>query len=105
MAGQPSAAPVSKASRRRRLKEYPARTRFLDYDEEIAFLAAANPDLAGQIAFDIDTGLRKEELWSLTWPQIQGGHKEVFIPATQARSGRQRRRAFLTACTQIGITT
>jgi len=74
-----------------RLKENPPRTRYLDHEEEAALLAAADYELAGQMAFAIDTGLRKSELWSLTWPQIQGGYKEVWIPAEKAKGGRERR--------------
>ena len=82
---------LSMQRRRGRLKENPPRTRYLSAAEEAALLVAADYELAGQMAFAIDTGLRKSELWSLTWPQIQGGYKEVWIPAEKAKGGRERR--------------
>jgi integrase len=82
---------LSVQRRRGRLKESPPRTRYLTHDEEAALLVAADYELAGQMAFAIDTGLRKSEQWSLTWPQIQGGYKEVWIPAEKAKGGRERR--------------
>ncbi len=77
--------------RRGRLRENPPRTRYLSHEEEAALLAAADYDLAGQMAFAIDTGLRKSELWSLTWRQFQNGGTEVWIPADKAKGGRERR--------------
>lgn len=82
---------LSMQRRRGRLKESPPRTRYLSHDEEPALLTAADYEFAGQMAFAIDTGLRKSELWSLTWSQIQGGYKEVWIPAEKAKGGRERR--------------
>ncbi len=82
---------LSVQRRRGRLKESPPRTRYLSHEEEAALLAAADYDLAGQMAFAIDTGLRKSELWSLTWGQFQNGGKEVWIPAEKAKGGRERR--------------
>ncbi len=94
--------PFLSAQRRRgRLKESPPRTRYLSHEEETALLAAADYELAGQMAFAIDTGLRKSELWSLTWPQIQGGYKEVWIPAEKAKGGRERRVPLLPRSAQM----
>ena len=86
--------PVSSFLRRERrrgqLKENPPRTRYLSLGEEADLLAAAEPDMAAQMAMAIDTGLRKGELWALTWGQIRGGYREVHIPAGQFKSDRER---------------
>ena len=92
---------LKRQSLRGLLKENPGRTRYLSHEEEAALLAAADYDFAGQMAFAIDTGLRKEELWSLTWPQIQGGYREVFIPAEKAKNGRERRVPLLPRSAQM----
>lgn len=55
---------------KRGLKESPPRTRYLTHAEERALLAAANPKLRAVIALAIDTGLREQEMFSLTWGQI-----------------------------------
>ncbi len=97
----PISAFLSMQRRRGRLRENPPRTRYLNHEEEAALLAAGDYELAGQIAFAIDTGLRKSELWSLTWPQIQGGYKEVWIPAEKAKGGRERRVPLLPRSAQM----
>ncbi len=97
----PVSAFLQRQGRRGRLRESPPRTRYLNHEEEAALLAAADYELAGQIAFAIDTGLRKSELWSLTWPQIQGGYREVWIPAEKAKGGRERRLPLLPRSAQM----
>lgn len=42
------------------------------------------------IAFAIDSGLRKQELFSLERPQLRLDRDEVFIPGGKAKSGRDR---------------
>jgi integrase len=55
---------------RRGLKEAPPRTRYLTVVEEERLLRAATADVIRAIVLAIDTGLRREELFSLTWRQI-----------------------------------
>lgn len=83
---------LSMQCRRGRLRENPPRTRYLSHEEETALLAAADYELAGQMAFAIDTGLRKSELWSLTWPQIQAQNlPKPWISAIPAPSALRNR--------------
>jgi integrase len=60
------------SSRRKRggLTESPPRTRYLSHEEEAALISAAANELGKIIGLAIDTGLRREELFSLTWKQI-----------------------------------
>ncbi|WP_371259450.1 tyrosine-type recombinase/integrase [Bradyrhizobium sp. URHD0069] len=65
--------PVTSYMRRRAkrgLKEAPPRTRYLSPEEEGALLAAATDGPRLAMALAIDTGLRREELFSLTWLQV-----------------------------------
>jgi integrase/recombinase XerD len=55
---------------KRGLKEADARKRYLSVDEEARLLAKATPEVHIAICVAIDTGLRSEEMFSLTWPQI-----------------------------------
>lgn len=89
---------------KRGLKEAPPRTRYLTEAEEAVLIAAATPagakTKAGKqlgkptcaretIVLSIDTGLRREELFSLTWPQInlKAG---TITTTTNTKSGRAR---------------
>lgn len=89
---------------KRGLKEAPPRTRYLTEAEEKALIAAATPAGAKTkngkplgkptccreaITLAIDTGLRREELFSLTWPQInlKAG---TITTTTNTKSGRAR---------------
>ena len=89
---------------KRGLKEAPPRTRYLTTDEEPRLIAAASPAnmrnkngrQAGKwtcareaIILNIDTGLRREELFSLRWPQIDL-ERGVIITTTLTKSGRAR---------------
>lgn len=68
---------------KRGLKEAPPRTRYLSPAEESALLEGATdaPRIAMQLA--IDTGLRREELFSLTWHQVDQVRARI---ATTART-------------------
>lgn len=55
---------------KRGLKEAPPRTRYLQAPEEQKLLKHASPAVYGAICLAIDTGLREQELFTLTWPQI-----------------------------------
>jgi len=74
---------------KRGLKEGAARTRYLSEGEERKLLEAASPDVRRAITLAIDTGLRREELFSLRWNQIdlEGG---IITTTTKTKSGRAR---------------
>jgi integrase len=89
---------------KRGLKEAPPRTRYLSADEERRLIAAASPAnmrnksgrQAGKwtsareaIILSIDTGLRREELFSLRWPQIDL-ERGVILTTTLTKNGRAR---------------
>ena len=114
----PVSAFLKRQKRRGRLRESPPRTRYLNHDEEGRLLAACfidkegNPIEDGQalhdsIIFAIDTGLRREEQWSLKWEQItlkQVEDKwtgEVLIPKEIAKGKRDRRIPLLERSAQI----
>jgi integrase len=65
--------PYLRRRKKRGLKESPPRRRYLTPDEERAVLAAASAKVAQAIAFAIDTGLRKEEQFSLRRDRVRGG--------------------------------
>jgi integrase len=75
---------------KRGLREAPPRTRYLTEAEEVALLANSSPEVAQGIALAIDTGLRREELFSLTWPQIDFA-RGVISTTTNTKSGRARK--------------
>ncbi len=93
-----------KSRAKRGLKEGQARTRYLSIEEEVALIAAASPAAmlnkngrqAGKwtccreaIILNIDTGLRREELFSLRWPQIDLA-RGVIVTTTLTKNGRAR---------------
>lgn len=115
---------LKRQKRRGRLKEAPPKTRYLTAEEEKKLLAACMVDknkkalpkgqiptaqaLQDAIAFAIDTGLRREEQWSLTWDRVVikfdrktpiGG--EVLITKEIAKGKRERRVPLLPRSAQI----
>ena len=74
---------------KRGLKEAPPRTRYLSVDEERKLLEAATPAVRDAIALAIDTGLRREELFSLTWRQVDFA-RGIIATTTRTKSGRVR---------------
>lgn len=98
-----------KARKKAGLKESQARRRYLDHDEERRLIAAATQDLAAgenpwrtqsahehlrkvlraAIVVAIDTGLRLEEQFSLTWRQVQL-HSEAHV-VVEGKGGKTRR--------------
>lgn len=75
---------------KRGLKEAPARTRYLSEAEEAALMRAATAEPREAIILAIDTGLRREELFSLTWPQIDL-LRGVIATTTFTKNGRARK--------------
>lgn len=74
---------------RRGLREGSPHTRYLTLDEETALLAAATSEPRSAMALAIDTGLRREELFSLQWTQIDL-IRGVIKTTTQTKNGRAR---------------
>jgi integrase len=74
---------------KRGLKEGAARTRYLTESEELKLLQAASPDVRRAIVLAIDTGLRREELFSLQWNQIDSD-RGIITTTTKTKSGRAR---------------
>jgi integrase len=84
--------PVSSYLRRRAkrgLKEAAPRTRWVTEDEERRLLAAASPEVRNAIAFAIDTGLRREEQFSLKHQQISLAREELKLD-TNTKTARSR---------------
>src|SRR6185437_8560903 len=75
---------------KRGLKEAPGRTRYLTLAEEALLLKHASSEVAKAITLAIDTGLRREELFSLQWRQVE--HNRGLITTTSlTKSGRMRK--------------
>lgn len=84
--------PVPSYMRRRAkrgLKESPPKTRYLSIEEEARLLAHATPDARNAMTLAIDTGLRREELFSLTWKQVDL-LRSFISTTTNTKSGRLR---------------
>jgi integrase len=84
--------PVTSYMRRRAkrgLREAPARTRYLSPEEENNLLANASalPRIAMQLA--IDTGMRREELFSLQWSQVDQIRARI-VTTNQTKNNKQR---------------
>lgn len=75
---------------KRGLKEAPARTRYLTEAEEGELLSAATAVARQAIVLAIDTGLRRDELFSLTWLQVDAA-RGVITTTTLTKNGRARK--------------
>ncbi len=97
--------PYLKKARKRGFVEGNPKDRFLSVEDERALFAhlhelaskATHPrDIHGYtmqeaaFAFAIDTGLRDEEMFTLTWSQIDMAKREVRVLKTQAKNKRMR---------------
>ena len=103
--GNPAAAYLRHGTKRG-LKEAPPKTRYLSHEEEQTILTAISLK-AGTVAherdrhgwqmfeyavmFAIDTGLRSEEQFSITWREVDLDRMEVVVPDSKAKSGVGRR--------------
>src|SRR6266567_107429 len=74
---------------KRGLKEAPPRTRYLTPSEEKQLLGSATSKVQRAIILAIDTGLRREELFSLQWRQVDLA-RSVIATTTRTKSGRPR---------------
>lgn len=81
--------PYVRKRAKRGLSEAPPRTRYLSVFEEAKLLAAATeaPRVAIQLA--IDTGLRREELFSLQWSQVDM-IRRVIATTSNTKNGKVR---------------
>lgn len=84
---------------KRGLKESGPRTRYLSVAEESALLASCSSTVRAAVIMAIDTGLRRNELFDLKWPQVDlvrnivrttkntknGRERHVPIPARSAQ--------------------
>jgi integrase len=86
--GNPVLSYVRKRAKRG-LVEAPPRTRYLSPDEEAKLIANATAAPAVAIQLAIDTGLRREELFSLTWAQVDQVRR-VIVTTSQTKNGRIR---------------
>ncbi|MBN4095596.1 site-specific integrase [Methylobacterium sp. OT2] len=82
--------PFLKQRAKRGLREAPPRTRYLSRAEEGRLLESAVPYVRDAILFAIYTGLRQEEQFSLTWPQIDLARKQLTVSAETAKGKRER---------------
>lgn len=72
------------------LKEGAPKTRYLSQAEEAAVITHAGLKARDAIAFAIDTGLRKEEQFSLLLTDIDLDQNQITVRAEVAKSGRER---------------
>lgn len=73
------------------LNEGDARTRYLSHEEEVEILENAPPKARKAIEFAIDTGLRKEEQFSLLRSDVNHRLKDVNVRREVAKSLKPRR--------------
>jgi integrase/recombinase XerD len=85
-----------KKAKRRGLSEAPPETRYLTHEEEVAVVRACR-DMAGGsqhsrmmlgvfVVLVIDTGLRSEEMMTLTWSDVHLDRNEIYVQPTKAKS-------------------
>lgn len=74
---------------KRGLKEAPPRTRYFTTEEEESIINSATYHVRRAIILAVETGLRREELFSLTWDQIDAA-RGLIRTTTKTKSGRVR---------------
>ena len=85
---------------KRGLKEGEPRTRYLTEQEERRLLNAATPAARWAMTLAIDTGLRREELFGLTWAQVDL-LRGLIDTTRRTKSGRSRKVPVTTRAAQI----
>lgn len=78
-----------KSRAKRGLKEAQGRRRYFSEGEEAKLLAEASDMVRAAIILSIDTGLRDQELMTLTWPQVEFD-KRLIRTTTDTKSRRAR---------------
>lgn len=90
---------LRRRARQKTLVEAPPRTRYLDHEEEARLLATIRARtqndprlryLAEAVEFAIDTGLRLEEQFSMTWREYDPRRQRVRVRPEIAKSGEER---------------
>lgn len=87
--------------RRKGLKESPPRTRYLTHAEEERLLLNATPDVRRAIIFAIDTGLRREEQFGLTWERVDLARGRFILTRDLTKSRQPREVPFIGRSAQI----
>lgn len=82
-------------------REDNSRTRFLSEDEEARLLAECQPHLYRVVVTAIHTGLRRSELLSLCWNNINFEHRLVTVEAAYSKNGEARSVPISLRLTQI----
>jgi integrase len=72
-------------------REDHGRTRCLSDEEETRLLACCSRTLQPLVIAALQTGLRKSELLTLRWPQVDLTHRALVVDACYAKSGESRR--------------
>lgn len=85
---------------RKGLREAPGRRRYLSREEEDTLLQNATPDVRRAIAFAIDTGLRLEEQFSLTWEKVDLSRARIML-GKETKTGIPRDVPFIGRAAQI----
>jgi len=81
--------PYLRRRAKRGLKEADSRKRYLSEAEEALLLSKCTPEVRTAVCVAIDTGLRSEEMFSLTWPQVNFT-KGVVYTTDDTKSGKSR---------------
>lgn len=89
--GNPVRSYMKKRGNKADIKRRVTRKRYLTHDEEKALLAAAPEDWRNQIIFAIETGLRKEEQFSLLRRDVDMRAGFVQVRADVAKNGKARK--------------
>ena len=76
--------------KRRSLKDSEPRTRYLDHEEETRLLEACTDHFRPLVIFAIDTGLRREEQFSLFARDVNIGREELTVRKEVAKNHRSR---------------
>lgn len=90
-----------KNRRKKGLKEAPPRTRYLTHQEEEKLLLHATPDVRRAIAFAIDTGLRREEQFGLTWERVDLARGRFVLTRDLTKSRKPREVPFIGRAAQM----
>lgn len=85
---------------RKGLKEAPGRRRYLSHAEETALLSKATPDVRRGVEFAIDTGLRREEQFALTWDRVDLARARITL-GRETKTGIPRDIPFIGRTAQI----